>query len=176
MKDHLRQAWQSVEHEGIVYSFEHLNAKTYEYLNIDKSKKYIVYVTVSHHVFTVSSKKATESHITRYPHCPEDERIFCMERYNMSFSLPRILENLPNEYCYHGGHKRFCVCEAKDEKEFIIHYQVVFRVWRYQKRLRLHVESAYPLLGRPSGKKKVNFLVICHNAEVGKELPSPSVR
>jgi len=43
-----------------------------------------------------------------YPHKASDLRAFSEERYHYSLYLPEILKNLPQQFCYHGGHSRYC--------------------------------------------------------------------
>ncbi len=68
--------------------------------------------------------------------------------------LPSIIAELPQKYCYHGGYSRYCTCEYKDAAGKLRYYQVVFWVFKSAKKLRLHVESAYPLEERPQLKNR----------------------
>ncbi|WP_087533857.1 heat-shock protein [Pseudoalteromonas sp. A601] len=177
LADNEYQFWKSFNFQGTEINFKHLNARKHTYTHPERDEHYNLYITISHHVFTVDSTKlSATSEVALYPHKPEDSRAFCTKRYALSFHLPQILETLPEQFCYHGGYSRYCTCKLKDENGNDIFYQVVFRVWKERGKMRFHVESAYPLPNRPSKIKKVNFWVICHNLLTGKKLPKPSSR
>lgn len=154
------QFWKPIGLNGKNYSFDHLNAVKRKFQHPEREEYYVVYITISHHVFTVDLEKADDSHSFQYPYKREDPRYFCEKRYELSFNLPKILEELPSLHCYHGGYGRYCICQFDDGNGNKIYYQVVFRTWRAQKKLRLHVESAYPLPGHPGKTKKVSFWVV----------------
>lgn len=169
------QFWKPFDYHGTEIHFEHLVARKHTYVHPDRNEQYILYITLSHHVFTVDADKSKDPYGPQiYPYKPEDPRAFCPTRYALSFQLAHILETLPEQFCYHGGYSRYCTCKLEDDDGNEIFYQVVFRVWKDQGKMRFHVESAYPLPTRPSKVKKVNFWVICHNLLNNKKLPKPS--
>lgn len=168
------QFWKPFKYKGVMYTFEHLSATKHIYIHPIRDESYTIFITISHHVFTVQPSKSTDSDEPRiYPHKPKDKRAFCPNRYLLSFELPQILKTLPKQFCYHGGYSRYCTSKLKDGRGNSILYQVVFRVWKQRGKMRLHVESAYPLLDSPSKVKKVDFWVICHNLLKNKTLPKP---
>ncbi len=146
-------------------------------INIQHDKRLTLYITISHHVFTVETKNSKDPNGPQiYPHKSEDSRAFCSNRYALSFHLPHILETLPEQFCYHGGYSRYCTCKLEDDDGNTIFYQVVFRVWKERGKMRFHVESAYPLPARPSKVKKVDFWVICYNLLRNRKLPKPAIK
>lgn len=177
LADNEYQYWKPFTYKGSEIHFEHLTARKHTYTHPTRNERYTLYITISHHVFTVDIEKSNDlSEPTVYPHKPQDKRAFCAIRYALSFYLPNILETLPEQFCYHGGYSRYCTCKLKDDDGNDIYYQVVFRVWKERGKMRFHVESAYPLPSRPSKTKKVNFWVICHNLLNNKKLPKPAAK
>ncbi len=125
------QYWKPFRCDNRVYSFDHLNAKELIFNNPYKSDIYRIYATISHHVFTVSiNANRNQSLDGIYSEKPTDKRLFSEQRYKLSFYLPQILDTLPNQFCYHGGYKKYCICQLKDENGSDIFYQVVFKVWK----------------------------------------------
>lgn len=165
------QFWKPYRQNDKEFNLDHLQACKRVFKHPDRDESYTVYFTFSHHVFTKtqSSGLGGES----YPFPPHDLRLFDERRYELSKSLPKIIENLQDCIFFHGGFGRFCTCKVKDAEGNTINYQVVYKVWKERGKLRFHVESAYPL-DRSLGRiKKVNFWVICYNAQHGKKLPRP---
>lgn len=175
LADNEYQYWHSFVYKGVQVNFNHLNARKHTYIHPSREESYTLYITISHHVFTVGTKNSKNlSGLQIYPFKQEDPRVFCPKRYALSFYLPCILETLPEQFFYHGGYSRYCTCKLEDDDGKVIFYQVVFRVWKERGKMRFHVESAYPLSARPSKVKKVDFWVICHNLLRNKKLPKPS--
>lgn len=177
LDDNEVQQWKAFEHSsGNVYSLEHLDAELVTYQD-DKNPNitYKFYVTYSHHCFAKSDDELSEedNQINMYP-SPKDRRPFNLRRYILSFHLPDIVKSLPDLFVFHGGYDSYCSVTMKDENGQQITYQIAFSVFRSKKKLRLHVESAYPLdedLGR---KRKVGFLKIARALLSNKRLPKPS--
>ncbi|MEZ8094541.1 heat-shock protein [Photobacterium swingsii] len=170
------QQWSVFGKDDISYDFGHLDAQKVTFQHPERNERYILYFTFSHHCFTRGIKDhdaPTEADI--YPY-PVDRRIFDERRYALSLHLPQIIETLPEQFCYHGGHSRYCSCTIREADGTEVSYQVVYRVWRKSGKMRFHVESAYPL-DEPLGRvKKVNFWVICHNLLLGKPMPRPAAQ
>ena len=106
-----------------------------------------------------------------YPY-PSDKRAFDITRFKLSKHLPKIIEALPEQFCYHGGYSRYCCCKIDQENGAKIYYQVVYRTWKERGKMRFHIESAYPLQKRLGKVKKVNFWIICYKetfARKGRE-------
>ena len=167
------QHWECFKTNNTKYDFGHLDAYKHIYTHPERNESYTLYFTFSHHVFTRSIKETEKTDIQYiYPY-KVDERFFDLDRFKLSINLPQIVKTLPQQFCYHGGHSRYCSCEVYQEDGSIVNYQVVYRVWKKSSKMRFHIESAYPLT-KPFGKaKKVNFWVICHNLLKGKKLPKP---
>jgi hypothetical protein len=171
------QCWSPHTHvTGEVFSFEHLDADVITYQDSKQANIcYKFYVTYSHHCFTKDDDTAQseQNRAIQYP-SPKDPRAFHIGRYNLSKSLPKIIRTLPEQFVYHGGYDNYCSAIFKDAQGNEIVYQIVFSVFRSQKKLRLHVESAY-LLEKGLGKiKKVKFEKIAWALLKNRKLPGPA--
>ena len=165
------QFWKPHKQDGKEYNLDHLRACLHTFKHPKRDEIYQIYFTFSHHTFT--SKGSNSCAGIKYAFPPQDIRVFDTRRYELSKSIPKIIERLPDSIFFHGGFGRFCTCKIKDEVGNVINYQIVYKVWKQRGKLRFHVESAYPL-DKPLGRiKKVDFWVICFNAQWGKDLPKP---
>lgn len=174
LSDNEVQKWKRFNIGAKNYSFEHLNSCKHLFTHPKRNEYYTLYFTFSHHVFTRSIKENEKVDFEQvYPY-PSDERVFDLARFELSKHLPRIVETLPEQFCYHGGYSRYCSCKIFQEDGSLIYYQVVYRVWKERGKMRFHIESAYPLQNNLGKAKKVNFWVICHNLLRGKKLPQPA--
>jgi hypothetical protein len=72
----------------------------------------------------------------------------------------------------HAGYGSFATVKVLDRSGNEIDYFVPFVVFK-EKKLRLHVQSAYPLERKLGNVKKVGFLAIAKNLLIGKKLPKP---
>ena len=172
LPDKAYQFWKPFFYKYQEYSLEHLTATKRTFFNEKKQEKYTLYFTFSHHVFTSSKKEIALDDELLYNFPKEDLRVFNFERYKLSKNIPNIIENLQEQYFYHGGYSRYCSSKVYLESGEEVYYQIVYRVWKERGKMRFHIESAYPLDKR--GKtKKVNFWVICHNLATGKNYHTP---
>jgi hypothetical protein len=159
------QIWANFETDEYTYDLSHLNACRVDYTG--KKDTYTVYVTYSHHCFA----KDEEGYNNDLPYpSPKDPRNFHDLRFQLSLNLPGIIEELLTAYTYHGGGESYAVCEGASLDGDTYHYLVAFSVFKLQKKLRMHITSAYPLDERPK-VKKVKFETILNNLSKGKPLP-----
>ncbi|TXR54169.1 heat-shock protein [Reinekea thalattae] len=176
LPDNEVQQWKNFNIGNHKYNLQHLNACKHHFDHPERNESYTLFFTFSHHVFT-RSIKAVENVKTDqiYPY-PSDQRAFDLARFKLSKHLPNIIQNLPDQFFYHGGYSRYCSCKLTQENGTSIEYQVVYRTWKTRGKMRFHIESAYPLQA-PLGKvKKVNFWVICHNLLHNKKPPQPAAK
>ena len=174
LSDNEVQQWKSFNDGIDEYNFNHLNSCKHVFIHPKRNESYTLYFTFSHHVFTRSFKDNENVDPKKiYPY-PSDKRTFDADRFKLSKHLPKIVQTLPDQFCYHGGYSRYCSCKISQEDGSEINYQVVYRVWKERGKMRFHVESAYPLQESLGKVKKVNFWVICHNLLQGKKLPQPA--
>jgi hypothetical protein len=168
------QQWNSFNFDEVEHDLSHLDACKQIFRHPTRNETYTLFFTFSHHVFTRGIKQnETPNTAIIYPY-PKDERVFDAARFKLSKNLPLIVETLQDQFCYHGGYSRYCSCKIDQEDGTEIRYQVVYRVWKKQGKMRFHIESAYPLPDKLGKVKKVNFWVICHNLLAGKKLPLPA--
>lgn len=73
----------------------------------------------------------------------------------------------------HAGYGKFAIVKVVDSLGNEVDYFVVFTVFKEEKKLRLHIQSAYPKYEGVGKIKKVGFFVIARNLLNNKKLPSP---
>lgn len=155
--------------EFVGYSLGHLDVS--ELVYTFGSESFTVYVTYSHHTFTKTVAGYNDYDALLFPH-KTDPRHFHLERYRLSLQLPRIIEQLPDSFTFHGGRKdHYCACKLIDDDGMDIDYLVVFTVFRSAKKYRLHINSAYR--EKPGKTKKVRFEKILKALRSGRKLPGP---
>jgi hypothetical protein len=159
------QSWSGFETDEYTYDLSHLNVCCVEYAG--KKDTYTVYVTYSHHCFAKDVEGYNDD--LPYPY-PDDQRNFHDLRFQLSLNLPEIIAGLLTANTYHGGGESYAVCEGVSLDNVNYYYLVAFSVFKSQKKLRMHIKSAYPLDDRPK-VKTVKFESILHNLSKGKTLP-----
>lgn len=171
--------WKSFTLDGKAYDLSHLNAQRVEYLdtrNKDKPITYRFIVTYGLHCFAKDTEELSpeESQLLMYK-APRESRPFNFERYELSKQLPSIINSLGNSETLvcHAGYGKFAAVKVLDSNGNEVNYFVPFAVFKESKKLRLHVQSAYP---KPEGIgkiRKVGFFVIAKNLLHNKKLPKP---
>lgn len=171
--------WRHFSFNSQTYDLSHLNAHVVEYLdfrNPSKQKSYRFIVTYGSHCFTEDLEKLSreEAQMLMYQ-APKENRPFNFERYELSKQLPDIIKSLGEKstLVFHGGYGKFATIKVIDSNGDEIDYFVPFAVFREKKKLRLHVQSAYPKYERMGKVKKVGFFVIANNLLGGRALPKP---
>jgi len=168
-------SWRPFSYKEEVYSLSHLDAHIAEYTDKEgKIYKYIV--TYSFHCFAKDVPGLSEAENDQLIYqTRKDKRHFNFERYELSKHLPKIIRSLGEEpICFHGGHNRFIRYKIQDDEGNAINYFIAFKSFKEKKRLRLHIESAYPVSPEEKGKlKKINFFTIAHNTLHGKITKKP---
>jgi len=74
----------------------------------------------------------------------------------------------------HAGYGNFATVKILDSNGIEINYFVVFNVFRENKKLRLHIQSAYPKYDGIGKIKKVSFFTIAKNLLNNQKLPKSS--
>jgi hypothetical protein len=172
-------SWRSFTFENVTYDLSHLDAQWVEYLDNRDPEKQVTYkfiVTYSFHCFAKDSEGLSEedSQLLMYQ-APKDSRAFNFERYELSKHLPKIIDALGEKETLvcHAGYGSFAAVKILDTSGNEIDYFVSFVVFKEKKKLRLHVQSAYPLDQKLGNVKKVGFFAIAKNLLLGKKLPKP---
>lgn len=168
--------WRNFEFEGKVYDLSHLNAHHIEYFDAEAQVTYAFIVTYGHHCFTKDSEQLSPHERSQlFYSAPNETRPFNFERYELSKNLPEIIQSLDQSeaFVFHAGYSNYAVVKVLTPEGIVKQYQVIFKVFKEKKRLRIHVISAY-FLDKKSGKRqKVRFLTIAKNLKQGKKLPMP---
>lgn len=170
--------WRNFTFNGQVYDLSHLDVHWVEYTDDTDENNPFTYrfiVTYSSHCFTKESDELSseESNLLMY-NALRESRPFNFERYNLSKHLPSIIKSLGEKTTLvcHAGYGNFATVKILDSNGIEVDYFVVFTVFRESKKLRLHVESAYPKYDGIGKIKKVRFFVIAKNLLNNKKLPS----
>ncbi|MEM9542247.1 MAG: heat-shock protein [Cyanobacteria bacterium P01_E01_bin.42] len=171
--------WRSFTLDDTVYDLSHLDAKWVEYLD-EKDRKnpksYRFIVTYGLHCFTKEAKELSQeqSQLLMYSG-PKESRHFNLERYELSKQLPSIIESLGKKETLicHAGNNNYAIIKILDSNDKEVNYFVPFVVFREKKKLRLHVQSAYPLDEARGRVKKVRFFTIANSLLYNKKLPTP---
>lgn len=171
--------WRNFTLSSEIYDLSHLNAHHAEYLDDRNANNPITYkfiVTYGLHCFTkeLDSLNEEESQSLMYS-APRESRHFNTERYYLSKELPTIILSLSQKTTLlcHAGYGKFASVKVLDSNGIEVNYFVVSTVFKESKKLRLHVQSAYPVYEGIGKIKKVSFLVIAHNLLTNKKLPKP---
>lgn len=153
------QQWRDFTHPstGISYSLAHLDAHIVTYPSGFK-----VYVTYSHHCFCKHEPRFNDSDDWSYYH-PKDPRPFHAKRYELSKGLQSVVQNLHTAYIGHAGHGDYATIPIGELDGKQLFYKVAFTAFRSNKKLRLHVTSAYPIDIREK-LKKIKLEVILNKA------------
>ncbi|MFQ2165361.1 hypothetical protein ACK33D_12070 [Aeromonas hydrophila] len=136
---------------------------------------YKFYVTYSFHCFAKAYDEQTQAERDELLYsAPKESRPFCYRRYELAKKyLREVIENLPETLVVHAGYGSYASTKVIDSEGHEVWYFVPFKVFRENKKFRIHVTSAYPL-SAPQGGKRVKFFSIASNLRKGKALPRPS--
>ncbi|STQ90085.1 hypothetical protein EV682_109144 [Iodobacter fluviatilis] len=163
---------------GPPIDLSYLDAHKVDYIHSALGKDDITYtfwVTYSFHCFAKEyvGQSAEEKDALMY-YAGKDQRPFCYRRHALAKSyLRQIVEKLGNSdvRVIHAGFGSYATAPVVDESGNKVWYFVPFKVYRSQRKFRLHVTSAYPLLEKPGGGK-VGFFTLAHNLKTGRALPT----
>jgi hypothetical protein len=164
-------SWKNFELEGQIYDLSHLNAHEVEYTELKKDGTAVIYkyiVTYSFHCFAKEDKNqpAEEQNKLMY-FAPRDKRPFNFRRYHLSFQLRKIIETLDKQFCFHGegnykGKASYAVCKLTELDGREHDYRINFVSFKENRKLRLHITTAYPLDNSLGRVKKIGFLTIAY--------------
>jgi hypothetical protein len=172
-------SWKNFILTDLVYDLSHLNAQWVKYIDEKDQNnpiKYRFIVTYGLHCFTKDSDKLSSEELQSLNYkAPKESRAFNLERYELSKYLPKIIASLGDQSTLvcHAGYGKFAIIRVVDSRGNEVDYFVVFTVFKEEKKLRLHIQSAYPKYEGVGKIKKVGFFVIARNLLNNKKLPSP---
>lgn len=170
-----------------VYSLSHLNSFRVTYIQPatkDKQeKKYHCIIEFSTHCFTKDPHKNTSDN-TKYSDeliykTEKENRIFCFERYNLSFRLPNILKNeMTKNKCYFtsANDKFLSIDVIEDEKK--INYEIYFSLKKSSLKecdVHIFINSAYIRSDNKTipRRKNISFFVLLNNTITNKKIKKP---
>ena len=140
--DGKEQHWPAFTCDGITYDLSHLDAHELTFTLKEGSYRFIV--TYSHHCFAKDCPVGTNIDPKWLYPSGNELRNFHVERYELSKKLPALLPNLVTARTYHAGYNAYAFCEVL-QGDLVVYYKVAFVVYRYAKKFRLHIASAYPV-------------------------------
>lgn len=176
--------WQPFHYLDKVYELNHLDAFEVIYQQpaqgIKPAQHYSVLVSFGHHCFT---RGVREGEVLKmlYPHGPKHEdRLFDLERYELSKKLPDLIKELMRHKCFHTGRDdgTYFIIELLDKDGERIEYEAYFKLFKNsQGQLRLIIESAFRrdlsrISSRPK-RKPIRFDIILFNTQQGKKIQTP---
>ena len=174
--------WRNHTINGEVFVLEHLQPFTWELHQpcTDKhpARDFRFHVTFSCHCFTRKPDDGETVDPEYWYQAPRETRVFCLERWSFSKSLPTIIQELDQRRCYHTGHRNFFTIDLIEPNGIQRDYEVYFDVNRSERKgwLNLVVQSAYV---RDPGyrsaqprKRAVKFGIIARLAQHGRK-PNP---
>lgn len=137
--------------DGQVYSFAHLHPHRFTLKFAARpgypARDVEIRVGYSSHPFTTRCPDGGTPH-ARYSK-PHDPRVFCLERYRLSFELPKIIESIETHRCYATDYRNYFIVDTFDLLPANTEYWAFFNAKKVETdAMRLFVESAYP--GNPS--------------------------
>lgn len=163
---------------GEFFDLSFLDAKRVTYAHTSDSKPDVIYdfwVTYSSHCFTKGYEhQSDEEREALSYHAPRESRPFCRQRYYLARKyLCHVVESLgsPGSIVTDAGYGSYLTARIVDESGNKVWYHIPFKVYRHQKKYRLHVMSAYPAEGFRGGGK-IGFFKITYNLRMGKKLPN----
>jgi len=144
----------------------------------EKSYKFIIEFGL--HCFTKAPNTRKKETLNDYPRNlyyrdSRETRIFCFDRYRLSFGLPDIAKSVADRQCYNTEKGNFFLIELVDADGQEKEYEIYFKVTRSGKGLlRLFIQSAYIRDAEHDGsqpaKKKINFYVIAYKVQIKQEI------
>ena len=145
---------------GVTYDLSHLHAHSVTHVfpatpgpagRVGRPEVEVrVDIHYSHHCFTQDAQKIQRYSVDEIyeDQGRREERIFCVDRWTLSKSLPGIIADLGRRRCYQTRHMNFVTVELEHAKPSF--YVVYFRVGPAAGAgVDFFVESAYPVAANP---------------------------
>jgi len=133
------QNWQPFEHGGIPYSLSHLDAHEITYKGQKQDYKFVV--TYGLHCF---AKDTTAFNIPLVYGDGREMLTICMERYEASKQIRKILTNLPAMKLFHTDADKFFTLDMINSTTGQYEpYKVCIAFYKEKRLLRMHILSAF---------------------------------
>lgn len=174
--------WREFYCEGETYNLEHLHPFSFDMVIPAKQgqpeQRYNINVRFSLHCFSRGVKPGEKipDHLAYSD--DRETRIFDLDRYNRSKTLPEIVRSLGERKCFHDSHGNFYVFEVTEEDGTTAYYSVFFTLSKAGKKagLNLFISSAHLREERPYVRqiKPIRFRVLVYNTWKGRAVkPAP---
>lgn len=157
----------NVHHNGETYSLAHLNPFEMGFYGQKVKKELTLSVIFSDHCFTERSDKQRRT----------SERVFSLERFNLSLKLPEIMRGMCNEKVkvYQTSARRnfaYVVQIENNGQKYNVFFEVRKNRKPHQTDLVLRVESAYVF---DDGNElqysgNIRFLILCQKIYLGEKI------
>lgn len=135
------QGWEPFDHAGVSYSLAHLDCHEIIFPHSNGKDKFRFVVTYGLHCFT---KDETEQNIPLKYADGRESRYICLERYEASKQLRKMLERLDTATVYLTSGESFFTFEVLNNQSGLIEpFKICMAIFRENRMLRIHVTSAF---------------------------------
>ncbi|MFK5912932.1 MAG: hypothetical protein QM484_01040 [Woeseiaceae bacterium] len=174
---------------GVEYKFNHLMPLDLS-INLEahnKNSELTVSLTFffSNHCYTegVKENEDISEQFLLLDH-NQNQRKFCINRYQMSLQLPELLKQLHTKKCFFTGRQNWLVIEVLNNSGENIFYHVFFNIKKHKRKkngLFIEIQSAYIKEkgeNTPTRRKneRMSFAMIARKIITGKPIKSPHSR
>nr|VFJ69503.1 MAG: hypothetical protein BECKDK2373B_GA0170837_12463 [Candidatus Kentron sp. DK] len=172
--------WLPFTYQSRDYDLSHLDSFHWYYTAKARGKRpehtYRFQVKFSMHCFTRDPLEGEKVSEELWYQGPDEKRMFCFDRYQLSRQLPEIIRSLGERNCYRTPHNNFFTIELTDREGNRVEYEIYFDVTRTSRKgwLNLVVQSAYVRTENYAStqpeKLKIGLDVIAHTRLTRKEI------
>lgn len=171
------------------YNLAHLNSFRVTYIQPQKDDKqektYHCLIEFSSHCFTksTSTNRKEKPELIDYSLLYKDKketRVFCLERYELSFNLPTIFKNeIFKKKCFFtSASDKFLSIEFISDEGKILNYEIYFSLKKSNAKgcdIHIFVNSAYVRTEENNQirRKSISFFVLLHNTITNKKINKP---
>ena len=136
---------------GENYELSHLNTFLHKFIQEAKGNNpervYECIIEFSHHCFTKSPNSHTGENLDSYPAdlhyvTSKETRVFCFERYDLSFKLPNLIRDLHTLKCFFSkDNKKFLTFKILNRNEQEVDYLICFSLTKINKKIRIFIRA-----------------------------------
>lgn len=134
--------WEGFEYKGVSYTLSHLDAHEVTFL-AKNGASYCFIVTYGLHCF---AKDGSSFNIPVLATDGRENRHICMDRYEKSKKIRPLIEGMGdgNRFLINQTQDRyFTLCLLDETEEQEIYYKICLAIYKENRKLRIHVTSAY---------------------------------
>ena len=171
-----------------IFQLSHLDAFYVEYIQAatkyKAKKRYRCLIEFGVHCFTRSPNthkgETLESYESNLHYTTEKEtRIFCIERYQFSLQLPKILREMDKQKCFFtSANDKFLTIYIQNQSGETVDYEIYFSLKKSKEcDVHIFINSAYVRSGdyqtAPLRRKRISFFVLLNNTVMNKRIKKP---